>query len=212
LQEQGLIARALRVARDARFFAADQDIRHQTASIFSSLFGAQEAVIVADGNTYEAAGRDVEASFFRENQAQYQPFIFGPHVYADDKCVQELEQALRPHPGVPVAVGSGTINDLTKLVSHRLKRPYMVVGTAASMDGYAAFGASILKDGSKETIDCPGPRAVLADLDVIGRAPVRMNASGYADLLASISTGGLACAMAQDGTPTLSQSRVPHDL
>jgi len=53
---------------------------------------------------------------------------------------------------------------------------------------------------------------VLADLDVIGRAPVRMNASGYADLLASISTGGLACAMAQDGTPTLSQSRVPHDL
>jgi predicted dithiol-disulfide oxidoreductase (DUF899 family) len=32
------------------------------------------------------------------------------------------------------------------------------------------------------------------------------------EALASISTGGLACAMAQDGTPTLSQSRVPHDL
>jgi glycerol-1-phosphate dehydrogenase [NAD(P)+] len=188
-QEQQLVERALRTARDTRFFAAEQAIRHRTAQIFRSLFGSREAVIVADGNTYEAAGRDVEASFSRELQPQAQPFVFGPHVYADYECVEELEAALRPLPSIPVAVGSGTINDLTKLVSHRLNRPYLVVGTAASMDGYAAFGASILKDGSKETIDCPAPRAVLADLEVIGRAPDGLNASGYGDLLAKVVAG-----------------------
>jgi glycerol-1-phosphate dehydrogenase [NAD(P)+] len=65
----------------------------------------------------------------------------------------------------------------------------MVLGTAASMDGYAAFGASILRNGSKETMDCAGPRAVLADLEVIGRAPAGLNSSGYADLLAKIPAG-----------------------
>jgi glycerol-1-phosphate dehydrogenase [NAD(P)+] len=118
-----------------------------------------------------------------------EPFVFGPHVYADSGCVDELEGALRQIDAIPVAVGSGTINDLTKLVSHRLNRPYMVVATAASMDGYTSYGASITDRGSKQTFECPAPRAVLADLDVIAAAPAGMNASGYADLLAKAAAG-----------------------
>ena len=47
-----------------------------------------------------------------------------------------------------------------------LGRPYAVVGTAASMDGYTAFGASIAVDGYKQTLDCPAPSLAVADLDV----------------------------------------------
>jgi glycerol-1-phosphate dehydrogenase [NAD(P)+] len=65
----------------------------------------------------------------------------------------------------------------------------MVVATAASMDGYSAYGASITTNGSKQTFDCPAPQAVLADLEVIQRAPATMNAAGYADLLAKIPAG-----------------------
>jgi glycerol-1-phosphate dehydrogenase [NAD(P)+] len=65
----------------------------------------------------------------------------------------------------------------------------MVVATAASMDGYTAYGASITARGSKQTFDCPAPRAVLADLEVIATAPRHMNASGYADLVAKIVAG-----------------------
>ena len=49
----------------------------------------------------------------------------------------------------------------------------MSVGTAASMDGYTAFGAAITKDGYKQTMTCPAPRAVLADLDVLTGRPGR---------------------------------------
>lgn len=188
-QEQELIERALQAARDTRFLAVEQGVRHRTAGIFASVFGPREAVIVADRNTYAAAGQEVEASFQREGRAQRQPFLFGPHVYADEECVRELAAALRTHGAVPVAVGSGTVNDLTKLAAHYTNRPYMVVGTAASMDGYAAFGASITREGSKDTVDCPGPGAVLADLDVIARAPEHMNAWGYADLMAKVVAG-----------------------
>ena len=50
------------------------------------------------------------------------------------------------------------------------------VATAASMDGYTAYGASITKDGSKQTFDCPAPRAVVADIDVIRAAPPELTA------------------------------------
>ncbi len=65
----------------------------------------------------------------------------------------------------------------------------MCVGTAASMDGYTAFGASVEKDGLKQTLSCPAPRVVVADLEIIKRAPEDMTASGYADLLGKVTSG-----------------------
>jgi glycerol-1-phosphate dehydrogenase [NAD(P)+] len=57
------------------------------------------------------------------------------------------------------------------------------------MDGYTAFGASITRDGSKQTFDCPAPLGVAADLEVITAAPEGLNASGYADLVAKCPAG-----------------------
>jgi glycerol-1-phosphate dehydrogenase [NAD(P)+] len=57
------------------------------------------------------------------------------------------------------------------------------------MDGYTSFGAAITKDGYKQTLTCPAPRAVLADLDVLTKAPYDLTASGYADLLAKVPAG-----------------------
>ena len=119
------------------------------------------------------------------------PFVYrDPALYAEIRFVRELEDALRAHDAIPIAVGSGTINDLVKLAAHRVGRPgYLCVATAASMDGYTAFGASITSEGAKQTFNCPAPRAVIADVDVIRRAPPELTASGYADLSAKITAG-----------------------
>src|SRR5262245_60458716 len=183
--EDALIERALAAASDTRFLSVRAGARHDAAAVFRSHFGSQPAILVADQNTFEAAGKDVYDSF-RGSASQ---FVFGPHVYADERCVDELVAALAKVEAVPIAVGSGTINDLTKLAAHRLNRPYMIVATAASMDGYTAYGASITASGSKQTFDCPAPRAVVADLEVIGRAPEKLNAAGYADLVAKVPAG-----------------------
>ena len=187
--DEAILKRAVDIARDTLYIAIEQGVRHQAARVFRELFGAQNAIIVADQTTWEVAGRDVDASFVREGLPAPKRFIFGPHIYASQECVEELEQALQTLDGIPVAVGSGTVNDLTKRASFLHKRPYMVVGTAASMDGYSAFGASITKAGSKDTMECPAPRAVLADLEVIANAPKVMNAWGYGDLLAKVVAG-----------------------
>ena len=96
---------------------------------------------------------------------------------------------MKKHNAIPIAVGSGTINDLTKLASFEAGRRYMCVATAASMDGYTAFGASITYKGAKQTFNCPAPQACLADIDIIKNAPREMTASGYADLFAKITAG-----------------------
>lgn len=58
----------------------------------------------------------------------------------------------------------------------------MCVGTAASMDGFTAYGASITKDGNKLTFDCPAPLGFVMDSVFAAAAPKELAASGYADL------------------------------
>ncbi len=183
-QEEQIIQRALKAATDTRVLVAEPGVRHRAAHYFDSLFTGQTPQVIADVNTFKAAGADVQRSLETAGRAILPPHVFGVDVYAEYTWVDRLREVLAASSAIPVAVGSGTINDLTKLVSHQLNRPYMVVATAASMDGYTSFGASITYRGSKQTFECPAPRGVLADLETLVEAPPQMNASGYADLLA----------------------------
>src|SRR5512133_3096180 len=121
--DERLLAAALAAASDTRDLTVEPGARRLAAGVFDAHFGSEQAVLVADQNTFAAAGQDVADAFGRRIREQ---FIFGPPVYAEYGCVEELEAALSRTDAIPVAVGSGTINDLTKLVAHRLKRPYMV--------------------------------------------------------------------------------------
>jgi glycerol-1-phosphate dehydrogenase [NAD(P)+] len=181
---------ALQSARETRALEIGSNILGNTAFVFQKQFGARSAVLVTDAITLDVAGNAVSDSFHRAGSSCLEPFVYrDPNLYAEHDYVIELENALKIHDAIPVAVGSGTINDLTKLAAHRANRPYMCVATAASMDGYTAFGASITFNGSKQTFNCPAPTAVLADIEIIRKAPPEMTASGYADLLAKITAG-----------------------
>src|SRR4051812_16300412 len=184
------IARALAAARETRCLEIGTGLLARVPEIFRSQFGDRPAAVVADGNTYAAAGRAVQAAFEAAGHRTVKPFIFDdPKLYAEYTYVEQLQPWVDSHDAIPIAVGSGTINDLTKLVAHRAGRQYLAVATAASMDGYTAFGSSITYKGSKQTFDCPAPQAVVADLDVVRAAPPELGAAGYADLLAKVTAG-----------------------
>lgn len=184
------LADALGAARETRCLKVGKGILNQIPRVFEEHFKGKTAVIITDEASFNVAGRAVNEAFKTAKLPTLEPFIFrAPDLYAESRFVNELEAALRKHSAIPVAVGSGTINDLTKLASHRVGRTYMCVATAASMDGYTAFGASITHEGLKQTFFCPAPVAVVADLDVICNAPGQMNPWGYADLLAKVTAG-----------------------
>ena len=181
---------ALQRTTDTKALVIGVDTLPQTAVMFRKLFPGCRAVVVADTNTWRVAGREVHRILAEAGVAQDEPHVFAdPKLYAEWSFVEELDGVLAKTDAVPVAVGSGVINDLTKLCSHHNGRRYMVVGTAASMDGYTAYGASITKDGNKQTFDCPAPLGMVLDPSISAAAPARMSASGYADLIAKIPAG-----------------------
>lgn len=187
--DDSLLDAALAAARDTKCLRMGYGVRRETAEVFTSLYGSTPAIIIADENTFAAAGRDVFDALRAAGQASEPSFILHGPVKAEYASVDQVREALSATDAVPIAVGSGTISDLTKLAAHQTGRPYITVATAASMDGYTAYGASIMFEGSKLTFDCPAAQAVVADLEVIGGAPNGMNASGYADLVAKIPAG-----------------------
>ena len=190
LPERVSVAAALKAARETRCLELGKGVLGRAPEVFRQQFGDKPALLIADTNTFAAAGQAVQEAFRRAGHPCREPFVFAdPKLCAEHKHVVALETALKGHEAIPVAVGSGTINDLTKLAAHHAGRPYLAVATAASMDGYTAFGASITCQGAKQTFHCPAPTAVVADLDVICAAPAELNAAGYADLLAKTTAG-----------------------
>jgi len=184
------IREALQSARETRALEIGKNILGRTPEIFQGQFKNRQAVIVADTKTFTVAGKAVAESFRAAKHDCQPPFIFDDtDLYAEFRFVERLDASLKTHDAIPVAVGSGVINDIVKLAAHRAGRQYLCVATAASMDGYSAFGASITHKGSKQTFTCPAPQAIVADIEIIRAAPRDMTASGYADLLAKITAG-----------------------
>jgi glycerol-1-phosphate dehydrogenase [NAD(P)+] len=136
--------------------------------------------VIDDENTREAAGDRV----FKALKGRYA----STHVTLDDPAPDKhIVQYLRMQTlscDALVAVGTGTISDLCKYVSHLDRKPYVLFPTAASMNGYLSANASITEDGFKKTLPAHMPEAVFCDLSVIAEAPDRLNKSGLGDSLA----------------------------
>ena len=183
---------ALTEATDTRVIVAGTDVLDRTGNVFTEVFGPGAlAQPVADENTWAVAGDQVRSSLQQAGVALAEPFVLPgtPTVYADYQNVERIREHLRTRDGVAVVVGSGTLNDLVKLACAELERQYLVVATAASMDGYAAYGASITVDGFKITRYCPAPVAVVADYGVLADAPARLTATGVGDLIEKVPAG-----------------------
>lgn len=188
-----LIEEALRTTTDTKACVIGPGAVDAAASMFGELFpDARKAVVIDDPRTKAVAGARTAALLEKSGiaVAEYVINPDGSDFHAVYDKVEEVRSAIAAAGGaVPVAVGSGVINDLVKRACGELDLRYMIVGTAASMDGYTAYGAAITKDGMKQTLDCRAPLGCIVDSAVAAAAPKDMTASGYADLLAKIPAG-----------------------
>ena len=189
-----MIEKALARATDTKACVIGDGALEGLAGMFREQFpGADRAIVICDPRTRTAAGTRVE-DLLRADGVDVSEHVLEPGgktFHADYRYAEEVRAAIAaagPERNgkaiVPVAVGSGVVNDLTKLAAGELGLPYMVCATAASVDGYSSFGAAIRSpEGAKQTYACP------ADLDVIRTAPAWMAASGFADLMAKVPAG-----------------------
>jgi glycerol-1-phosphate dehydrogenase [NAD(P)+] len=163
----------------------------ETGATFAQYLPGRRAVIVADDNTWGAAGSGVEESLRAAGVDLDEPVVFPgrPVLFADDAMVLRVRDILAATDAAAVSVGSGSINDVVKNASDMVGRPYLSVCTAASVDGYTAEGAAITVKGIKSTVTCRAPIAVVAPIDVMAAAPSRLTATGLGDLFEKVPAG-----------------------
>jgi glycerol-1-phosphate dehydrogenase [NAD(P)+] len=136
------IQAALEGATDTREVLLGAGVLGEVGAVFERAFGDRAAVVIADETTFEVAGKRAGQLLADGGRALAEPYVFPatPTLHADYDNVIPLARFLRATDAIPVAVGSGTLNDLVKRASHEVERPYLTVATAASVDGYTSFG------------------------------------------------------------------------
>ncbi len=83
-----------------------------------------------------------------------------------------------------VGVGSGVISDLTKWVATQCDLPFILMGTAGSMNVYTSITGTMTEDRVKRSKWLNSASGVFLDNLLIGSAPKEMTCAGVGDLLA----------------------------
>lgn len=163
----------------------------------------KKCLIVADDNTYRAAGKELAEILQQSNIETYVCLLYNrenERIEADELAVGQVMMSLEPEPDFLIACGSGVINDITRFVSFITKKPFISVGTAASMDGYTSVTSPMIFDRKKVHRHGSAPKILVLDTEILKNAPTELTIAGFGDvygkniakadwLISSITTG-----------------------
>ena len=146
--------------------------------------GLSKPFVVADKNTYKAAGEKLLA-ILKDAGISYVLYVYEKEVIKpeEESCGSLLLHFDNTCDSV-IGVGSGVINDCCKIFSSAAHLPYLILATAPSVDGYASYSGSMEVDGLKTTVPAKYPEMVVGDTDILKNAPLPMLKSGLGDMIA----------------------------
>ncbi len=146
--------------------------------------GAQKVYLLSDVNTYRAAGKRVQELLTQAGFAVSNYCFPEEALEPDEKSVGAAMMHYPLDCDMIVAAGSGVINDIGKIISAVSKKPYMIVATAPSMDGYASASSSMTRDGLKISLPSRSADVIVGDTEILCAAPLDMMRAGLGDMLA----------------------------
>jgi len=139
--------------------------------------------LVADPNTYRVLGQRVEETLRANGMDIKTILLTGDEIITDEhyivRALVETKGEDRPF----IAVGSGTVTDITRFISHRSREFFISLPTAPSMDGYTSIVAPMVVGKYKMPVPAQPPAAVFADLPTLCDAPSVLRAAGLGDLI-----------------------------
>lgn len=133
-------------------------------------------VAVYDENTYLATAD-------RHPRVDAEVVLPAEDLHANEHGVQLLLERLPRQARCLIAVGSGTVHDIVRYCAYERGNDFVSCPTAASVDGFCSFVAAMTWHGCKKTLTAVAPKIVVADLDIIKSAPLRLARSGFGDMV-----------------------------
>lgn len=140
---------------------------------------AKRLAVISDPDTQRVLGARVEVALA---DTRIDRVVLERNPHPDDETVQRVREAAAASEAL-VAVGSGTINDITKMAAFQLGKPFAVFGTAPSMNGYTSPTAAVTVHGHKKSLPAAAALGVFLDIGVLAAAPARMIRAGLGDSL-----------------------------
>ena len=133
-------------------------------------------VAVYDDNTYKATAN-------RHPKVDLEVVLNPNNLHANEHGVDMLMAQLPQDVDVLIAIGSGTIHDITRYCAYQKNTDFISCPTAASVDGFCSSVAAMTWHGCKKTLTAVAPKLVVADIDIIKNAPIRLARSGFGDMI-----------------------------
>ena len=151
-----------------------------TGSICKDLMFKGKVLVVTGPNTLKIGGERAIESLENENFPVKTLII--PKA-SEDVVLQVQEMA--KDVSVVLGVGGGKVIDSAKLASTRNGIQFISVPTAASHDGIASPRASIKNAEGSVSLEAQAPIGVIADTEIISKAPFRLLAAGCGDIVSN---------------------------
>ena len=164
---------------ESRAIAIEDSLDGMEAELLRGLSLGKKVALIADERTYTALGARVERAI--SGSFDVQRLVKLGTVHADGETIARLASEVGPGIDAVVAVGSGTLNDLSKMVALERNIPQVVFATAPSMNGYTSLSASVTIGGIKRSVRARTPVAAFFDLSVLAAAPPAMIQAGLGD-------------------------------
>ncbi len=139
--------------------------------------------LISDSNTHAVLGKQVADLITAQGWVINPIILEKQEVVADELTLDEALERSGENPGVFLAVGSGTLTDITRYCSHKKQSVFISLPTAPSVDGFASSIAPIVIKGYKQSAPCQAPIAIFADINTLCLAPKQMIAAGFGDML-----------------------------
>jgi len=131
-------------------------------------------LLICDTNTCKATEKLMEDIFDRCQVL----VLDADDLQADQHAIEIVENYMDEDIDLILAVGSGTVHDISRYVAFQYKIPFISVPTAASAEGFVSTEAEMVWNGQKKMIAAEAPIAVYADTDIFANAPTELNLSG----------------------------------
>ena len=163
-----------------RMVVTGPGVLEQIPAIIAELDIPERGLIVCDTNTLDIAGNRVIEYLEAGGHPMEKVEIRGANI-------QELErvEALSDEIDFLVGLGGGRPIDIAKQAGFNTNIPFISIPTAASHDGFGSPRASIRRDGRKTSMQAIPPIAVVADTEIISKAPKKLLGAGVGDIISN---------------------------
>ncbi len=155
-------------------------VRRNVPSYLKELGNWKRVLLLTGPHVWEVAGKEIK-EYLEDSGFDVQVDFVKEATVNESRRIKEAVEETKSE--VIIGVGGGKVIDVAKYAARLTNKPMISVPTAASHDGIASPFASLKGTNRPTSVKAVVPLAVVADIEVIERAPKKLLLAGVGDII-----------------------------